>query len=151
MGWLYGNSAKLHTRWIYKNKLRGPKSASELYRATATCRWNLVLTFVDRGVSRGQHSGSPTVVNLSSLDRDEYIYPSKILTVYSSHIHEICKIKVCTVNKQALTYNTGYNCHRYVQNLELLCNRKPLAAICMIWGFQSNGYEECGVLGCNVM
>jgi hypothetical protein len=37
--------------------------------ATATCRRNLVPTFVDRGVSRGQRSGSPTVVNLSFLDR----------------------------------------------------------------------------------
>jgi hypothetical protein len=36
--------------------------------ATATCRRNLVPTFVDREVSRGQHGGSPTVVNLSSLD-----------------------------------------------------------------------------------
>jgi hypothetical protein len=37
--------------------------------ATATCRRNLVSTFVDRGVSRGQRGGSPTVVNLSFLDR----------------------------------------------------------------------------------
>jgi hypothetical protein len=32
--------------------------------ATGTCRRNLVPTFVDRGVSRGQRGGSPTVVNL---------------------------------------------------------------------------------------
>jgi hypothetical protein len=38
-------------------------------RATATYRRNLVPTFVDRGVSRGQRGGSPTVVNLSFLDR----------------------------------------------------------------------------------
>jgi hypothetical protein len=38
-------------------------------RATATCRRNLVPTFVDRGVSHGQRGGSPTVVNLSFLDR----------------------------------------------------------------------------------
>jgi hypothetical protein len=37
--------------------------------ATATCRRNLVPTFVDRGVSCGQRGGSPTVVNLSFLDR----------------------------------------------------------------------------------
>jgi hypothetical protein len=42
------------------NKLRGSYSASEL--ATATCRRNLVPTFVDRGVLRGQRGGSPTVV-----------------------------------------------------------------------------------------
>jgi hypothetical protein len=37
--------------------------------ATATCRQNLVPTFVDRGVSRGQRGRFPTVVNLSFLDR----------------------------------------------------------------------------------
>jgi hypothetical protein len=36
--------------------------------ATATWR-NLVSTFVDRGVSRGQRGGSPMVVNLGFLDR----------------------------------------------------------------------------------
>jgi hypothetical protein len=35
---------------------------------------NLVPTFVDRGVSRGQRGGSPTVVNLSFLDRNRYFY-----------------------------------------------------------------------------
>jgi hypothetical protein len=37
--------------------------------ATATYRRNLVSTFVDRGMLRGQRGGSPTVVNLSFLDR----------------------------------------------------------------------------------
>jgi hypothetical protein len=40
--------------------------------ATATCWRNLVPTFVDRGVSRGQRDGTPTVVNLSFLDRSRY-------------------------------------------------------------------------------
>jgi hypothetical protein len=40
--------------------------------ATATCRRNLVSTFVDRGVSRGQRGGSRTVVNLSFLNRSRY-------------------------------------------------------------------------------
>jgi hypothetical protein len=40
--------------------------------ATATCRRNLVPTFVDRGASRGQRGGSPTVFNLSFLDRSHY-------------------------------------------------------------------------------
>jgi hypothetical protein len=40
--------------------------------AIATCRRNLVPTFVDRGVSRSQRGGSPTVVNLSFLDRIHY-------------------------------------------------------------------------------
>jgi hypothetical protein len=37
--------------------------------ATAIFRRNLVPTFVDRGVSRGQRGGYPTVVNLSFLDQ----------------------------------------------------------------------------------
>jgi hypothetical protein len=36
---------------------------------TATCRRNLVPTFADRGISRGQRSGTPTAVNLSFLYR----------------------------------------------------------------------------------
>jgi hypothetical protein len=40
--------------------------------ATATCRQNLVPTFVDRWMSRGQSGGSPTIVNLSFLDRRRY-------------------------------------------------------------------------------
>jgi hypothetical protein len=39
---------------------------------TATWRRNLVQTFVDRELSRGQGSRSPTVVNLSFLDRSRY-------------------------------------------------------------------------------
>jgi hypothetical protein len=33
--------------------------------ATATCRRNLMPTSVDKGMSRGQRGGSPTVVNLT--------------------------------------------------------------------------------------
>jgi hypothetical protein len=40
--------------------------------STATFRRNLVPTFVDRGVSRGQRGGDPAVVNLSFLDRSCY-------------------------------------------------------------------------------
>jgi hypothetical protein len=40
--------------------------------ATATCRRNLLPTFVDREVLRGQCGGSPMVVNLSFLDRSHY-------------------------------------------------------------------------------
>jgi hypothetical protein len=35
---------------------------------------NLVPTFADRGVSRGQRGGPPTVVNLSFLDRSSYLW-----------------------------------------------------------------------------
>jgi hypothetical protein len=50
--------------------------------AISTCRRNLVPTFVDRGVSRGQHGGSPTVLNLSFLDRSRY-FSFKYLLIYS--------------------------------------------------------------------
>jgi hypothetical protein len=40
--------------------------------STATSRRILMPTFVDRGVSRGPLDGSPTVVNLSFLDRSRY-------------------------------------------------------------------------------
>jgi hypothetical protein len=49
--------------------------------ATATCRRSLVPTFVDRGVSRGQRGGSPTVVNVSFLDRSRY-FSFKYLLIY---------------------------------------------------------------------
>jgi hypothetical protein len=39
---------------------------------TDNCRRNLVPTFADRGVWRGQCSRTPTVVNLSFLDRSRY-------------------------------------------------------------------------------
>jgi hypothetical protein len=40
--------------------------------AAATCQRNLLPTFVDRGVSHVQRGESPTVVNLSYLDRISY-------------------------------------------------------------------------------
>jgi hypothetical protein len=39
---------------------------------TSTYRRNLVPTFVDRGMSRGQCGGSLTAVNLSFLDRSRH-------------------------------------------------------------------------------
>jgi hypothetical protein len=50
--------------------------------ATATCQRNLVPTFVDRGVSRGERGGSPAVLNLSFLDRSRY-FSFKSLRIYS--------------------------------------------------------------------
>jgi hypothetical protein len=39
---------------------------------TTTNQQNLAPTFADRGVSRGQRGGPPTVDNLSFLDRSRY-------------------------------------------------------------------------------
>jgi hypothetical protein len=58
-----------------QNKLRGPKSASELYRLSdGHLSTEFMTTFVDRGVSHGQRGGSPTVVNLSFLDPSRYFH-----------------------------------------------------------------------------
>jgi hypothetical protein len=60
----------------HSNKLRGLYSASELYRLSERhlSEKNLVPTFADREVSPGQRGGSPTMVNLSFLDRIRYFF-----------------------------------------------------------------------------
>jgi hypothetical protein len=52
--------------------------ANYTYWVTATCQRNLVPTFLDIGVSRGQRGGSPTVVNFSFLDRHQALLLLKI-------------------------------------------------------------------------
>jgi hypothetical protein len=41
--------------------------------STATCRRNLVPSFADRGVSRGQRGGFSAFDNLSFLNRSRYV------------------------------------------------------------------------------
>jgi hypothetical protein len=69
---------------LQKNSVALSPQANYTDWANVPCRRNLVPTFVDRGVSRGQRGGSPAVVNLSFLDRNRYfsfkqllIYPHK--------------------------------------------------------------------------
>jgi hypothetical protein len=57
-----------------KNSVALSPQANYTDSAIATCRRNLVPTFVDWGVSRGQRGGFPTVLNLISLDRSRYSY-----------------------------------------------------------------------------
>jgi hypothetical protein len=52
------------TRVLKTNSVAISLQANYTDWATATCQRNLVPTFVDRGVSRGQHGRFPTVVNL---------------------------------------------------------------------------------------
>jgi hypothetical protein len=63
-------------RYIKTNSVALSSQENYTDLATATCRRTLVSTFVDRGVSRGRCGGSPTVVNLSFLDRSCY-FPFK--------------------------------------------------------------------------
>jgi hypothetical protein len=53
----------------YSNSVAFSSQANYTDWATATGRRILMPTFMDRGVSRGQRSGTPTAVNLSFLDR----------------------------------------------------------------------------------
>jgi hypothetical protein len=58
-----------HIQTKQTNSLAFSPQANYTDWVTATCRRNLLPTIADRGVSRGQRGGSPTVVNLSFLDR----------------------------------------------------------------------------------
>jgi hypothetical protein len=62
-----------------QNKLSGLWSASELFISSGR-RWSvkLVPSFADRGVSRGQHGESRTVVKLGFLDRSRYVSFNKL-------------------------------------------------------------------------
>jgi hypothetical protein len=48
--------------YTYKNKQTNSVALSQQANYTD---WTTAITFVDRGVPRGQRGGSPTVVNLS--------------------------------------------------------------------------------------
>jgi hypothetical protein len=73
---IYFLAAQIHChlfRTEQTNKFRGPLSTSELYRLIDRhLSMKLVPTSEARGVSRNQPGGSPTVVNLSFLDRRRY-------------------------------------------------------------------------------
>jgi hypothetical protein len=70
------NIYNTHKQKVQGTIMRMTPQANYTDWATATCRRNLVPTFVDRGVTRGQRGGSPTVVNLSFLDRSRYFLSS---------------------------------------------------------------------------
>jgi hypothetical protein len=61
------------------NSLALTLQANYIDWTTTTCRRNLVPTFVDNGVSHGQHGGSPMVVNLSFLDWSHEFSLKKLL------------------------------------------------------------------------
>jgi hypothetical protein len=60
------------TRIKYKTKTPWPLVRERTIPTDRPPIVDEVSTFVDRGVSRGQRGGSPTVVNLSFLDRSRY-------------------------------------------------------------------------------
>jgi hypothetical protein len=79
-----------HTFAFMENSVAFSPQANYIDWATATCLRNLVPNFADRGVSRGQCGGSPTVVNLSFLDRSRY-FSFKYLFIYhhSGWVHPV--------------------------------------------------------------
>jgi hypothetical protein len=62
--------------------------------STATCRRNLVPTFVDTGMSRGQRGGSLTVVNLSFLDHPAQSTPD-LISLKNFLLKNVSKQIVC--------------------------------------------------------
>jgi hypothetical protein len=81
-----------HTsQWTNNNNSSVALSPRKNYTdwAIATCRRNLVPTFVDRGVSRGQRGGSPTVVNLSFLYRSCYFSHSRLIRHENNQVTEL--------------------------------------------------------------
>jgi hypothetical protein len=71
----YDDYTKINIKYyLYKttNSMSFSPQTNYTNWATTTCRRILVPIFVDRGVSRGQHGGSPTIVNLSFLRQSRY-------------------------------------------------------------------------------
>jgi hypothetical protein len=87
--------ARLHShlnRQLSINSVALSPQANYIDWETATCWRNLVPTFVDREVSRGQHGGSPTAVNLSFLDRQLSINKVlNLLGVFPGLLQYICR------------------------------------------------------------
>jgi hypothetical protein len=68
---LYSNFIFFGSRQNKKKSVGFSPQANYTDWATATCRRNLVPTFADRGVSRGERGGSPTVVK-SQFSRPDF-------------------------------------------------------------------------------
>jgi hypothetical protein len=98
--------------------------------ATATCPQNLVPTFADRGVSRGQRGGPPTVVNLSFLDRTRYfsvrqllIYPHEAKWApFQTNCYSVNLVEVVTKSKSA-NFNNVYRGLTVTGVCKLKCSR----------------------------
>jgi hypothetical protein len=90
--------------------------------ATATCWRNLVSTFADRVLSRDQRCGSPTVVNLSFLDRSRY-FCHIIYTIRKQHNPTAAframdfKIAVKQLRKHYLPDDKTYYVETYCRNV----------------------------------
>jgi hypothetical protein len=124
------------TLWVLVRKQTVPTDA--------ICRRNLVKTFVDRGVLRGQRGGSPTVVNLSFLDRSHYfsfkyllIYPHKgwvdsvpdplLLRKSVSNGNRTQDLWVCTQEHWPLDHRGGHI--NYIYTMKYKLQRKCIIKI----------------------
>jgi hypothetical protein len=103
--------------YIKTNSVAFSPQANYTDWATATCRRNLVPTFMDRGVSHGQRGGSPTIVNLSFLDRKMCIYQ-----VYNVFNHLPQTIKILATDERSFKsalrrflYHSLYSMNGYYQ------------------------------------
>jgi hypothetical protein len=76
-----------------------------------------VPTFVDSGVSRGQLGGSPTVVNLTFLDRTCEHQHEKICSYFlGSSFHHAQRRNAARVGKTVITPNAR---HHFVTTVDL--------------------------------
>jgi hypothetical protein len=79
--WNFACIAKIITNKQKKNSVAFSPKPNYTDWATATYWRNLLTTFADRRLWRGQRGGSHTVVNLSFLDRSRY-FSFKYLPIY---------------------------------------------------------------------
>jgi hypothetical protein len=120
---------------LLKKKTHWPlvRKRTILNWATATCRRNLVPTFVDGGVSRGQRGGSPTVVNLSFLDRSRYFYTPSEQWYINKNIILLNIINCLACHLRHSVSETGFCPHLQVETIQLdptdrviICLRFPV-------------------------
>jgi hypothetical protein len=142
--------------------------------ATATCRGNLVRTFADRGVSRGQGGGCPSFVNLSFLSSSSsFILARAELTPFQTHCypenlagpgigpgtsgiaarksdHYTTEATLCSHNKsylrkRDLSYCKGWNApRRFLQML------RAVEYWCMVLLYMGGAAAVIGCLACNI-
>jgi hypothetical protein len=114
----YTHSTKLHNlNWRVRKSARKKTNSVALSPranytdwATATCRRNLVPTFMDRGMSRGQRGGSPTVVNLIFLDRKSARIPMSIHQTSQLDLDSIWRHTAALLSHQAIQIDVQTDC-----------------------------------------
>jgi hypothetical protein len=105
-----------------KNSMALSPQANYTNWATVTCQRNLVPTFVDRGVSHGQRSGAPTVVN----EMNRHVTKNCIFNYcVSRHFQLPCFYLKCSISQTAFCLPFQRNRHSWAQSIELVPISRP--------------------------